>query len=134
MNSPFRFALLVTLTQFPSRWRARMTTSSEFPEKPRSKSRDRISSFMLKKSSTSLESATPWSKVEEKHKLNLFEKNKHGSCPQIGDSVQQKGLGWARVCDMQQHWPVPQDKKVFSSDCFLLPLTAMCLQMADANC
>lgn len=41
-----------------------MTTSSEFPEKPRSKSRDRISSFMLKKSSTSLESTTPWSKAQ----------------------------------------------------------------------
>jgi len=43
-----------------------MTTSSEFPENPRSKSRDRISSFMLKKSSTSLDSATPWSREEVK--------------------------------------------------------------------
>lgn len=51
-----------------------MTTSSEFPEKPRSKSRERISSFMLKKSSTSFDSTTPWSKEETKHKLKNFEK------------------------------------------------------------
>lgn len=42
-----------------------MTTSSEFPEKPRSKSLDRISSFMLKKSSTNLDSTTPWDKDKE---------------------------------------------------------------------
>lgn len=110
-----------------------MTTSSEFPEKPRSKSRDRISSFMLKKSSTSLESTTPWSKVEEKQKLNLFEKKINMDHVHKLVTQSNKMLGWARVCNMQQHWPVPQDRKVFSSDCFLLPLTAMCLQRADAN-
>lgn len=64
-----------------------MTTSSEFPEKPRSKSRDRISSFMLKKSSTSLESTTPWSKVEGKHKVSLFGKISHGSSNRRLDGV-----------------------------------------------
>ena len=58
-NSSF-LLVWVMVIQFPSSCMACMTTSSEFPEKPKSKSRARTSSFITKKSSTNVERSIPY--------------------------------------------------------------------------